>query len=161
MTHLPFSPENGDTFICHISVLIEKGRLDLGFEVVHKTLTPQPQSLRIMATNIIHLLNNKCSMGFSADMVDQLCDRGKVAAREDVMVDETRTWLAPQPAPHGPVTTHSSLFEYASCRASGMVMHWKTAIPPSFFNSRLIQAKYVPRNSCPTASNISIETTLS
>lgn len=51
-------------------MLLKKGRLDLGLEVVHKTFSPQSQSLGIMAPNIIHLLNNKCSFGFFADVVD-------------------------------------------------------------------------------------------
>lgn len=51
-------------------MLLKKGRPDLGLEVVHKALSPQPQGLGIMTTNIIHLLNDKRSFGFLADVVN-------------------------------------------------------------------------------------------
>ena len=35
----------------------------------------------------------------------------------------------------GEENTYSSLLEYASCLPSGMVMHWKTAIPPSLLST--------------------------
>lgn len=42
-----------------------------------------------MPANVLHTFDNQRSLRFGANVVEQLSDGGKMAAREDVMVDET------------------------------------------------------------------------
>lgn len=141
-------------------MFFQKRGFDPAFEVLHEVFAPQPECLGVVASDIPNLLDDQCPLRLGADVADQLRNRRKMATWEDVVVDKAANLLASARV-LGNLSTYSSLFEYASYLPSGMVMHWNTAMPPSFFNSLWMHAKYVLRNSLPTASSISMDTILS
>lgn len=67
-----------------------------------------------MPADVLHTFDNQGSLRFGANVIEQLSDGRKMAAREDVMVDETVANISNYSYSDVGYVTHSSVLEYAS-----------------------------------------------
>lgn len=104
-------------------MLCDECRLDLGLEIIHEILPPQSERFRIVTPDIVDALHDESSLGFDADVIDQLRYGRQVAAWENVMIYETETGSVPDVHAMRVIQTYSSLLAYASYRPSGIVIH--------------------------------------
>lgn len=87
-TYLPFSSKDLNALFVHLWMLSQQRWFDLDAEVLLKILFPEPQSLRIVATNVLDILDDQGSLRLLTDVVQELGDGGEISSREDVMVDK-------------------------------------------------------------------------
>lgn len=71
-TYLPFSLKDCYFLLGHGLVFLDQRGSNLGLEIVHEVLTPQPQRLGVVASNIQDPFDYQSPFGLSTDMADQL-----------------------------------------------------------------------------------------
>lgn len=76
-----------------------------------------------MASDVHNPLDDQCSLGLCTDVAEQLRYRRQMTTGKDVVVDETVGQKLVSKILPQDLSTHSSLFEYASYLPSGMVIH--------------------------------------
>ena len=76
LTYLPFAPKQLDILFRHIAMLLQQCRLDLTMEVSFELLSPDPQCLRVMASDIQNSIRDQGPFRAPFDASNQLADRG-------------------------------------------------------------------------------------
>lgn len=118
---LPLPPENLHVPLPHPRMLAPQRWPDLRAELAQERLAPHPHRLRVVRADILDAVDDEGAARAGRDGGDEPRDGGQVAAGEDVAGEVVGAGVG-------------------GVAGVGIVMHWKTATPPSRFSKRSMPA---------------------